>query len=546
MAVDIVQKINQLMAEGNFTAALKRIRPLVKKEPRNAGLQNVAGICFARSGSNNAALPYFANATKLAPNNIEFRCNLTLALILSSQSEKAASQIDHLFAAAPEDPRPHYYQALLSEADKNFHDVITHASRALERAPDMTDALNLRALALSANLRTQEALDDFKHILSLKPKDTKARMALAGHLAELAETDAALAEYEKIIELDPTHASAISRLAALRPTEKLVALQAHTVEHCTSKDTKTRVFTALAQAICANRLGHKEDAMQHFAHMHALEAKAHPWKVKPGWAQFDRLTQAFSSDNPATIGKSEEPRPIFIVGLPRSGTTLVEMILSAAPGVTACGELTLADLLERRLLATSSASVPTSALMAEFAQEYRLRMPTLPTDAICFTDKMPSNFRFVGPLLCAFPNARVVNVRRDPRDVALSMWMRRFPAGGMGFTHHLPWIADQANLYQAFMKHWETAYPEKILSIQYEDLVRDLETNTQKLAAHCKVEWSQQMLSPEQNKSRVRTASVLQVRKKVHDGSVGSWTRFGDQISQFTDHLDPALWPDID
>lgn len=300
------------------------------------------------------------------------------------------------------------------------------------------------------------------------------------------------------------------------------------------------MFLALIQATLCNRAGDTKAAMQHFTRMHDLEAKAHPWNTKPGWERHAQLTDSFPMTSPTMPGHVQHPRPLFVVGLPRSGTTLVEMILSSAQGVTACGELTSADEMVRRLLPPGTA--PTPHLMSELATGFRALMPALPAQTHSFVDKMPGNFRYLGPLLSAFPEARVVNLRRDPRDVALSMWMRRFPAPGLGFTNHLPWIADQANLYRAYMQHWETAYPEQILSIDYQDLVRDLENTSRRMAQHCKIEWSDAMLRPEENQNTVRTASIFQVREKVHDASIGRWHAFGDQITGLTDHLDPAFW----
>lgn len=540
-----MQKINRLMQNGDFAGARKRLLPLLKKEPRNAGLQNVAGICHARGGSDKSALPYFAAAVKLAPGNVDFRCNLVLFLILSGNPDKAAPQLAELLDMAPKDGRPHYYRALIAKTEDDSKTVIAACTEAIALREGFFDALKLRALTRAEMLQPEAALEDFRTLVGLRSQDAKVYEAMAMHLSDMGHREEALAAFEEMRARDPHSAVALRNIAALCPETQLDGVRDEIERLAANKprDPRTRVQLELAQATVSQRMGDGAGAMVHFDRMHALDSRQRDWNIKKGWDRHARLTAWFPMAEARAAKHAPAATPVFIVGLPRSGTTLVELILTAAPGVVACGELNAAAKGVARHL--GEARHPTPDALESFAANYIRMMPELPEGAKTFTDKMPANYAYLGPLLTAFPHARVVHLRRDPRDVVLSMWQRRFPAGGMNYANRLDWIADQANLYRSYMRHWEAAYPDHILTLDYEALVRDLEDHTRRLAEHCRLDWCPAMLRPDQNIAQVRTASRWQVRGKVHDRSVGGWQLLGDRLKPFTDALDPVLWPEL-
>jgi len=172
-------------------------------------------------------------------------------------------------------------------------------------------------------------------------------------------------------------------------------------------------------------------------------------------------------------------------------------------------------------------------------------LPDLPETASAFVDKMPANYRYVGFLASAMPQARFVWLQRDPRDVALSMWRAYFPRPAMGYTFDLEAMAQVANMHQQYMAHWQALFPDRILTIGYEDIVADVEAASRKLADFCGIDWVKEMAHPERNTSAVRGASVGQVREGVHRRSVGGWKRLEDQLQPFVDGLDKGLWADM-
>ena len=547
MAQHIVRQINSLMGKGDFAAALKRLKPILKKEPRNAGLQNVTGVCTARAVSQNGAVPYFTRAVNLDPNNNEFRCNLTLALVLTGKHELAQPHIDQLMKEIPDDHRPHHYSAMVAAGALDFEAVLKHTDRMLELDTDNIDALKLRGDALTEMQQPQEALKCFQTIVAIKPEDLNALKALAQSLSMLGQREAAVSLYFAMLEINPNEPFAIHQVALLCSEEQFSDAEdlVERLEQTPSKSVSAQILSLLAKANLLRRQKKLEQAMPYYAKMHRIDKKVRPWNPNTGSQHFEKMVQSFPlHELPTPLPATDIAQPVFVVGLPRSGTTLAEMILSAAPDVFPCGELHAWHPILTEILEDPEARFSDS--FYDIQKAYRKNMPPLPDGTKAFTDKMPANYQNLGPLLTAFSSARVVHLKRDPRDVALSMWTRRFKHPGMNYTNRLEWIADQANLYRKYMNHWEKAFPDQILSMPYEELVRDMPKSTRAMAAHCGIDWSENMLHPEKNKSQVRTASIWQVREGVHSGSIGRWHVFGEDLTKLTDNLDPELWPELE
>jgi hypothetical protein len=183
--------------------------------------------------------------------------------------------------------------------------------------------------------------------------------------------------------------------------------------------------------------------------------------------------------------------------------------------------------------------------LKELADLQQENLPPLPADTRAYVDKMPENYRYIGALKSAFGNARFINLRRDPRDVALSQWHGHFKSGSITYSYDLKAMAHKFNLYAEVMAHWHKIMPGEILDMPYEDLVGDIETSTKKMAGHCGLDWTPSMAQPHKHAGQVRTMSVHQVRQPVHKRSVRKWVKYEEMLAPFVSELDPNLWPEI-
>jgi Sulfotransferase family len=226
--------------------------------------------------------------------------------------------------------------------------------------------------------------------------------------------------------------------------------------------------------------------------------------------------------------------PIFIVGMPRSGTTLMEQVLASHSKVFGAGELeTFKELVgecaQRRKVPPAYpdlvALLPPEE-MTELGRQYTTRVRALAPEAAHIVDKMPLNFLFVGLIHAAFPRARIINTRRDPLDNCVSCYSLLF-TGAQPFAYDLAELGHYYRGYERVMEHWHKVLPPGILmDVQYEDLVDDLEGVSRRVLAHCGLDWEDACLDFHRTERTVRTASLMQVREPIYRRSIGSWRRY--------------------
>jgi hypothetical protein len=223
------------------------------------------------------------------------------------------------------------------------------------------------------------------------------------------------------------------------------------------------------------------------------------------------------------------------VGLPRSGTTLVEAMLSNHEHVVPLGERgTLGFLLEETI--AKGISLDANKL-GDLRQEDSRLMPSIPEDTIAYIDKMPENYRLVGFLKAVYPECKIIHVRRDPRDIALSMFKAHFAGSALNYTYDLPSMGHRFNLYDRVMRHWNNVFPGQILEVHYEKLVANIMGEGQLVAEFCGLEWNETMAHPDQTKAQVLTMSANQLRQPVHSNSVGNWKKSQGLLKPFLDTL---------
>jgi hypothetical protein len=253
-----------------------------------------------------------------------------------------------------------------------------------------------------------------------------------------------------------------------------------------------------------------------------------------------RIIEAFTPDLFETFKGCGNPsdKPVFIVGMPRSGTTLVEQIIASHPQVHGAGELN--DLWRTAEQITSF--LPLGAQLPEgigqvksevwefVGNQYVKTISQRSWDALRITDKLPFNYTLVGIIHLMLPNARIIHCRRNPLDTCVSCFMTSF-GGDRGFTRDLHELGGTYRTYQDLMVHWHNVIPGRMLDVVYEELVEDPEVQAKKLIAHLGLEWDDSCLEFYKNKRRVSTASLAQVRQPVYKTSVGRWRHYEKHLA---------------
>jgi hypothetical protein len=299
-------------------------------------------------------------------------------------------------------------------------------------------------------------------------------------------------------------------------------------------DDRIELHFALGKAF--DDIGDVERAFEHLRRGNSLKRSHILYDEGASFAEIERIRDVFSAKLLRQCAGSGDPsqRPVFVVGMLRSGTTLIDQILASHPHVFGVGESSAMHRQATMLAGPYPDALPDldpsvwARLGAGYLQEVGARAP----DVLRIVDKMPSNFLLVGLIHLALPNARIVHAVRDPLDTCLSCFSTLFRAG-QPHTHDLAELGRYWRHYRTLMDHWHAVLPSGVMiDVGYEDLVTDLEGQIRRLLAHCGLEWHQRCLEFYHTDRVVRTASFAQVRQPLYGRSVGRWRAYGEQRLQ--------------
>ncbi len=529
---------------GKLQQALKKAQLGLKKFPKDTDFHAISGFVLTEMKQYRKSIPHFIEASRMKPDDPQFVENLANALMQTGQIPKAMEFAEQKLEKFPNNKELTRVIDEIQQKGSNWRLIIDYTTRKLASDPDNAGLLCARARAYGRIAFVENGTRDITRAYALEPENNNIAFQMAVNLHQSGDKAGSKDIMQGIVAKDPGHVATLFQLSTMANAETAPDLmQAVEAARQTHEHGVSELEFAKAELISKTEgLG---AALPQFARANAIQHEANPYDFAAEEEKLAQITDLFpTASAPVLTDLSETPKPIFVLGQPRSGTTLMEMMLSTDPKIAGCGELTIGSDLSHVHLKTGKRFGAKEA--AEFAREFRRLMPPVPEDSVAFVDKMPHNFQRAGFLLSAFPNAKVINMLRDPRDVGLSKWIRRFPAGGMRYASNLESIAHSANLYRRYMAHWIAVFGDRILTVPYEELVSDPKTYSQKVAEFCDIEWSEAMMHPEQNKQQVRTASIDQVRKKISTKSIGGWRDVTEHLQPMLQGFDPELWPEYD
>ncbi len=415
------------------------------------------------------------------------------------------------------------------------HLALDWFGRAAKLLPGDAAIQNNLGLAQSATGDQAGAIHTFRVALSIKTPFPQGWNNLGLAYRAHGEIETAATCFEQAIKEDPLFAEAHHNLSAVHQFEDgddySVRLSQVFDETTVAKD-KCLLAFAVAKAKEAHQ--DYQEAFNHLLIGNQLRKAELGYTIEQDKRLFKAIEAAFPvagkpSQSQAFAETPSSQTPIFVVGLPRSGSTLVEQILSCHDQVRAVGEVNALDraikpFLDDFLLHPGEAKL--EEIAPRIRASYLAEMSAGGGAETAFTDKMPINFRWAGFIAAAFPEARIVVVERDPKAVMWSNFKTHFSGGGNGFAYDLNDLAAYHALYSGMMEHWSRRLPGRVHRVDYERLVTDSRSVVQDLLAYCELPWSEACLSPHANARSVDTASAVQVRKKIYRGSSQNWRRY--------------------
>lgn len=535
-----ISTISGFLKAGRADRAFQRATKAAKKWSDVSAFPRLAGLCAVQQQKPKLAQTYFERAWRLDPSNKELIQNYAMSLVQGGVSADALKFLDKIAARAPLPPEQLFIRAMALMRERKTAEAMTVIEEVLSHQPDNLPAYGLKADILDEMHRWDQAVDVLEELVAKNPKFHFSQLRLAKAYVAAGRLKDGLNTARIALKLSPLDGETfrfMTKLPNLTDSD-VEMLREQVAKALASDQTGSRENLAALHFAAATLALKDKDHTREFHHLelaHASLAEGGQELEKQRQQEF-RKCLAAPLPMAEVAPRQDAPRPVFVVGLPRSGTTLVERMLAAHSGIQGLGELVTV-----RHWVTSN----TPDELGGLADYYTEKLPEIAEGTQAFVDKMPGNYAYIGQIAQAFPDAVIVNMQRDPRDIALSMWREFFGARGLYFTHNFKWMAAEANRYQGYMQHWNTVLPDRIHTLRYEDLVSNPEQAVRQLAKLCGVAFEDGMLSPQESTDAVRTASVLQVRKPVNTSSIGGWQVAGDVLAPFVSGLDPDLWPEV-
>jgi tetratricopeptide (TPR) repeat protein len=455
--------------------------------------------------------------------------------------EQAAMLLERTLTRAPDyrAARLDYVRLLLD--DQKYSEALEASEALLAREPDEPADISLHAAACAGLGRHEEAVGSYRRLLGASPPCAELHVSLGHSLKALGQRDEAVAAYKAAVTVRPKFGDAYWSLANLKSyrfsTDEIEHMRAE--EGATSTGAVDRYHFCFALGKAHEDENEYGEAWRWYERGNALKAAECHYRPelieRDAREQIEVFTREFLAARESAGVGAQDPAPIFIIGLPRSGSTLLEQILASHSHVEATQELYEIPRIARGLQGASSHSQETSyprALAALAPEEFRVLgeryvRSTLPyrSGKPRFVDKMPNNFRHIGLIHLILPNARIIDMRREPIGCCVSNLKQLF-AAGQEFSYSAEHIARYYRSYLELMRHWDEVLPGRVLRVSYENLVDDLEGNVRRVLDFCGLEFEPRCLEFHRTQRSIGTPSSEQVRQPINRDGLEQWRHF--------------------
>jgi tetratricopeptide (TPR) repeat protein len=539
-----------LQTAGRAEEAVAHYRNALAINPDYAEAHNNLGAALAALGRHDEAVAQYRAAIVLRPTYAEAHRSLANALGALERYEEAAAHYEKVLSILPNDAAARTALGNTLHRLDRTDEAIAQYEKVLAASPAYAEAHASLGNTVHRLGRTHEAIGHFRRALAIDASDPAIHSSLGGALVALGQTSEASEAFEQAIALAPRKTGFFWNLASVRrfsaDDRYFAAMQelAETMDALGSED-QIDLHFALGKAFAD--IGDDARSFEHLLRGNALKRQQLSYDEDEALQRLERIRGVFTAEllrDRAGLG-CQSSAPIFIVGMPRSGTTLIEQILASHPQAFGAGELREMANLAGRIGNADAIAFPEAVQelsgeeLRRTGEQYAQAVRRLAPDAERIADKMPGNFSLAGLIHLVLPNARIIHACRDPRDTAFSCFSLLF-SGTLEFTYDLAELGRYYRAYLKLMAHWREVLPQGVmLEVQYEDVVGDLERQARRIIAHCGLEWDDACLSFHKTERSVRTASATQVRQPIYRTSIGRWRRHAAQLQPLLRELPP-------
>ena len=562
-----IHSVISLFNNNQIQEGLDDVQTLINGYPNSALLYNIRASCRKANGQLEDAVKDYEKALALKPDYAEALYNLGITLRELGQIDAAIKTYKQALTVKPDYFGAHNNLGNIFLDLGQLDAAADHFEWAVAYKPDYAEAYNNLGVVCRQRDQVYDAIKNFEKAVDLKPDYFQAHSNLGHSLQLINQMDAAVKCYEKALTINPDYALGYVNIGlvhqekgqiedAIKQYEKVLAINPNHVlayynlcdikQYTISDDQVAKMESLLstgnlsqsegihlcfALAKVYENLGNQDELFKFLNEGNRLRKEDLNYSLDKSQKLSSTIRGLFST-LPTVIEQSQSfesstIRPIFIVGMPRSGTTLVEQIISSHNAVYGAGELTtlptiIAPIARDHLMQNTNLS---DCNFLSIRQQYLDALSRFNVSENVITDKLPLNFQYIGFILSAFPEAKIVHLERDARATCWSNYQCLNLNNENGYSYNLDDLTGFYGLYVELMDYWHNLYPDKIYDICYEDLTTNQEEETRKLLQYCELDWDENCLNFHKNKRAVKTASALQVREKMYQGSSEAWKK---------------------
>ena len=521
--MDIKEKILQIQKQVNsndFSSAIINCEKLIKKFPKNSYFFNLYGLVLQTSGKIESAIVYFEKAISLEQNNFAAMNNLANSYKTTFNFEKAEELYKKVLLEDPKNIKALNNYANLKKEFNKFSEAKKLLLKALEIETNNEDILSNLAICCQATGEIDASKKYAQKLLELDPLNTNAHKFMSSITNYKREPDH-LIKMEKIIEDDK-----FKNFSQLK---------------------KINLFFALGKAY--EDISDFKNSYNYLSKANLIIRRDSKYNLSNIRKLFESIIQFFEKLKIEDIKKNKsEIKNIFICGMPRSGTTLMEQIVASHSKVSGAGEVQyLEKIISKNFFKNNKFNI--QEILTEMKknenivfEQYNKLLSLHEFNSKIITDKAPQNFIWIGFIKIFFPHSKIIHCSRDPKDNCLSLFKNYFPSKSMSWSYDQADIAEYYILYSKLMEFWKTKFSDFIFDAKYENIVNNPEVEVRKMMAFCDLDWEPECLNFHKNrKTPVQTISISQANKPIYKSSVNSYEPFADYLAEMFRIIDQRL-----
>ncbi len=547
-----------MMHLNQLEQAVEHCQKAIELKPDESMAHKILADCYIQMEELDDAMDSYANAYEINPDSADLSVAIANVWLEISDHHEASTWYEKALSIDENNISAQCGLANIIRDSGHLPQAFELLQPLLEKEPENIEVLMSMADSCWEDGDAEAALEYLRTIQKIQPQRTSIHAKIGQILSSAGDVKQALKEYHTALTQSPKCIPALNGLATTQKS-KLELSTVETMEELL----KNKKLRAGAVASLHSGLAFYYDSKKDYAKaaVHMKNANTLQWehKSKRGWQyeiknQEEHISRLIDTYTPEyfervrPLGNTDES-PVFIIAMPRSGTTLTEQILARHPMVLGIGERNFAGQSFEQFINKgadqskedlSHLQSITKEIITSITKRYLAKLQSLKdnagkSDALRVVDKMPDNYSLVGWILTLFPNAKIIHVKRDTRDIALSCWLTQF--GSIRWACKEEHLYQRIKQYQRIMRHWEKVIPDRFITMNYEDLVANQEEQSKRLVDYIGLDWNKDCLRYFESDRIVRTASITQVRQPIYKKSVARWKPYKDLISELFDHV---------